>query len=181
MKKIILIFCAFLPLALIAQNDIQVSKSVFSVNFLIPSVELETRITEKTTLDLSAGIGFGLASGTQRDGTDVGFFPVLSAQYRYFYNLEKRIRKGKKVSENSGNYVAGVGEIMSGKPIIGNLEFVNEYFALVGAVWGLQRYYKSGFKLDLNLGAGYGFNDLGDSYLTPVVGLKLGWLISHKM
>lgn len=181
MNKIIFLFlCSFIPFTLTAQNNQKVSKSIFSVNFLIPSVELETRISDKTTLDLFGGIGFGLAAGTQRDGTDVGFFPVFSTQYRYYYNLEKRAGKGKKVSENSGNYVAAVGEIMSGKPIFGDLKFENDYSALVGAVWGLQRYYNSGFKLDLNLGGGYGFNDLGVSYLTPVIGLKLGWLISHK-
>lgn len=180
MNKIIFLFlCSFISFSSIAQNNSEVSKSIFSVNFLIPSVELETRISRKTTLDLSGGIGFGLVS-TPRDGTDVGFFPVFSTQYRYYYNLDKRLRKGKKVSENSGNYLAAVGEIMSGKPIIGDLEFVNDYSAVVGAVWGLQRYYNSGFKLDLNLGGGYGFNDIGASYLTPVIGFKLGWLISNK-
>lgn len=181
MHKFIFVFlCSILPFSLTAQNNPEVSKSIFSVNFLIPSVELETRISEKTTLDLSGGIGFGLSAGTMEDGTEIGLFPVFSTQYRYYYNLEKRARKSKKVSQNSGNYVAAAGEIMGGKPIFGDLEYLNDYSALVGAVWGLQRYYNSGFKLDLNLGAGYGFNDLGDSYISPVVGLKLGWLISNK-
>jgi hypothetical protein len=48
-----------------------------------------------------------------------------------------------------------------------------------GPSWGLQRYYKSGFKLDLNVGAGYGFSEF-DSTFAFILGMRLGWLISKK-
>ncbi|MBE7639679.1 hypothetical protein GUB10_04965 [Salegentibacter sp. BLCTC] len=69
--------------------------------------------------------------------------------------------------------------MQSGKPIIGNLEYNEAYFGAVGPVWGLQRYYNSGFKLDLNLGGGYSFNESGESYFSLLIGIRLGWLLSN--
>ncbi|MBT8296305.1 MAG: hypothetical protein KJO51_07800 [Gramella sp.] len=99
-------------------------------------------------------------------------------QYRYYYNFEKRFDNGKKTSENSANYISGVVSVTGGKPIIGNLEYSNDYGGFIGPAWGLQRVYNSGFKLNLNLGLGLGFNDTSDVYLTPLFGLQLGWIIT---
>lgn len=156
-----------------------VAESLFSVNFLVPAVEFEAGITPKTTLDLNFGIGFGLASGMYRDGTEFGFFPTFQAQYRYYYNLEKRLEQERKISDNNGNYFAGHVGLSSGKPVIGDLEYINNYSSTIGVVWGMQRIYDSGFKLNFNLGAGYGFNDLGDSYFSPLIGIQLGWLVTR--
>ena len=88
------------------------------------------------------------------------------------------MEKGKKVSENSGNYITALAEITSGTPILGGLTSKADYAVVVGPAWGLQRVYNSGFKLNLNLGVGYGFDDLGGSYITPLVGIQLGWLLA---
>ena len=100
-------------------------------------------------------------------------------QYRYYYNLEKRLQKEKNIGNNSANYIALSGAVQIGKPIIGDLEYNEGYFGVIGPVWGLQRYYGSGFKLDLNLGAGYGFNESGSSFFSPIIGLRLGWRLSN--
>ena len=110
--------------------------------------------------------------------TSYGVLPAFQSSYRYYYNLNKRLEKGKKVSENSGNYIAAIGTIQSGKPIVGDYTLNNDYSVLIGPAWGLQRVYNSGFKLNLNLGAGYGFNDVGGSYFSPFIAIHLGWLIA---
>ncbi|MGA9589316.1 MAG: hypothetical protein WBV11_05745, partial [Salegentibacter sp.] len=69
------------------------------------------------------------------------------------------------------------GLVQSGKPVIGDLEYTADYFGVIGPVWGLQRYYGSGFKLDLNLGLGYGFDNLNSSYLSSMFSIRLGWLL----
>ena len=178
MKKLLLLsFCLFSFLSSNAQDQASVKDGLLSVNILTPGLEYEFGLSNSTTLDLRAGSG--IAFGTGSSGDFFGIFPVFSAQYRYYYNFKNRIEKNKTVKNNSANYIALSGNLQSGKPIIGNIEYTADYFGVVGPVWGLQRYYGSGFKLDLNLGAGYGFDELGDSYFSPIIGIRLGWLLSN--
>jgi len=178
MKKLILLsfcFCSFLSIN--AQDQPSVEDGLFSVNILTPGLEYEIGLTNSTTLDLRAGSGFAYRKGVFEEG--FGVYPIFNLQYRHYYNLKKRLDKGKNISNNSANYIALSGAIQAGKPIIGNLEYNEGYFGVIGPVWGLQRYYGAGFKLDLNLGGGYGFNESGSSFFSPIIGLRLGWRISN--
>lgn len=176
MKKIFSLLALVFTLNFFSQT--QSTNSQFSLNLLAPSAEYELSISDHSTIDMNLGVGFAYQYSSTL-GEAYGFYPGLDAQYRYYYNLAKRIDKGKKTSENSGNYIAGVASITGGKPIIGDLEYTNDYGAFIGPAWGLQRVYDSGFKLNLNLGLGLGFNDSGDTYLRPLFGFRLGWLIAQ--
>ncbi|MDT0685865.1 hypothetical protein [Autumnicola psychrophila] len=176
MKKILLLsfcFCSFLNID--AQNQPSVEEGLLSVNILTPGLEYEYGLTNSATLDLRAGSGFAYRKGIFGEG--FGIYPIFNVQYRHYYNLKKRFEKGKNISSNSGNYIALSGAIQTSKPIIGDLEYNENYFGVIGPVWGLQRYYGAGFKLDLNLGGGYGFNESGSSFFSPIVSLRLGWRI----
>lgn len=179
MKKLLLLsFCLFSFVSINAQDQPFVENGMLSVNFLLPGLEYETGLSNKTTLDLRTGIGFGLSGGSDRD-TEYGIFLNAHAQYRYYYNFNKRLDKNKNIANNSANYLALNASFGFGEPIIGDLQVSPNLSGVVGPVWGLQRYYNSGFKLDLNLGGGYGFNDLGESFFSPIIGIKLGWLLSN--
>lgn len=149
----------------------------FSLNILAPSAEYELAVSPGSTIDMNLGVGFAYHRSTY-SGEAYGFYPGFEAQYRYYYNFEKRADKGKKTSENSANYIAGVGSITGGDPIIGDLEYSSSYGGFIGPAWGLQRVYNSGFKLNLNLGLGLGFNET-QTYFTPLFGLQLGWLVAQ--
>ncbi|WP_289022772.1 hypothetical protein [uncultured Salegentibacter sp.] len=179
MKKLLLLsFCLCSLLSINAQDQASVEDGLLSVNILTPAVEYEYGLTSSTTLDLRLGSAFAYWKNTYF-GENFGIYPILGIQYRYYYNLEKRLDKGKNLKNNSANYIALSGAVQSGKPIIGNLEYNEAYFGTVGPVWGLQRYYNSGFKLDLNLGGGYSFNESGESYFSLLIGIRLGWLLSN--
>ena len=153
-----------------------VSKSLLSAGIFLPGIEYETSLSKKTSLDVRLGTGFGYANGMARD-EEWGIYLNFHSQYRYYYNFNRRLNKGRNTANNSANYFALNAGIFNGKPIIGDLETRADYSAEIGPVWGMQRIYNSGFKLDLHLGAGYAFNDLGESGLTPLIGFRLGWLI----
>lgn len=179
MEKIFLLcFCFFSLISIHAQDQASVENGLLSVNILTPGLEYEYGLSNYTTLDLRAGIGLAYGKNSY-SGEGFGIYPVFNVQYRYYYNLEKRLQKEKNIGNNSGNYVAISGAVQYGKPIIGDLEYNEDYFGVIGPVWGLQRYYSGGFKLDLNLGAGYGFNESGSSFFSPIIGLKLGWRLSN--
>ena len=179
MKKLLLLtFCLFSFISVSAQDQASVEDGLFSVNILTPGLEYEFGLSNASTLDLRTGTGFAYHKGMFGEG--FGIYPVFNVQYRLYYNLNKRLNKGKNVANNSANYVALSGAVQSGKPIIGDLEYSDSYFGVIGPVWGLQRYYGSGFKLDLNLGAGYGFEESGEGYFSPILGIRLGWRILTK-
>ncbi|MCP9201516.1 hypothetical protein MKO06_16520 [Gramella sp. GC03-9] len=174
MKKIILGFLLFAGLTANAQS----TQNQFSLNFLIPSAEYEVALSDLTSLDLMLGFGFGYHDAEYLEEPEYGVFPQFAAQYRYYYNFDKRIEKGKKVSENSGNYIALAAVLGSGEAIIGDME--NDLTGFVGPTWGLQRVYNSNFKLNLNLGAGLGFNDQGDKYFAPLIDIQLGFKLGKE-
>ena len=171
MKKIYFLLCILFSLNLSAQE----TTNQFSLNFLIPSAEYEVALSENTSIDAIIGIGAGYHKSGFDDSSEFGIFPQFEAQYRWYYNFAKRQRKGKKVSENSANYIAAVGILAGGDPLIGDMELNNDYVGFVGPAWGLQRIYNGNFKLNLNLGMGLGFNDLGDQYLSPLIDIQLGF------
>ncbi len=145
----------------------------FSLNLITPSVEYEVAISDHSTIDLDLGIG--CAYHNSLGESEFGIFPDFNLQYRYFYNFQKRRDDSKKTSENSANYIAAIGSISGGDPIIGDLKYVSDYGVFFGPAWGLQRVYYSKLKLNLNLGAGYGFNEQGASYFAPILAFQLGW------
>lgn len=175
MKQIYLLLVLFFTINLSAQQ----TTSQFSLNFLVPSAEYELAVSDKSTVDFNLGVGFAY-SNSEFSGEHFGIFPGFETQYRYFYNFEKRAGKGKKTSENSGNYIAGVATLSGGDPIFGDLEYTNDYWGFVGPSWGLQRIYDSNFKLNLNLGLGLGFNESGNTYLSPLIGLQLGFKLGKE-
>lgn len=179
MKKFLPLFFIILSFNLFSQENPGVSTNQFSINFLMPGLELETRLSHISTLDLQLGTGFALVGGEAHGGTEFGVFPTFIAQYRNYYNLKKRLSQNRNIDNNSGNYIAFHSAGFGGKPIIGDLESTANYAVEVGPVWGLQRIYGGGFKLNLNLGVGYGFNDIGESAFGPLLGFQIGWLISN--
>jgi len=177
MKHFLPIIFILASLHLSAQNNGEVSKNLFTVNLLMPSLEWETRLTYNSTLDVNLGTGFAVVGGTMYDGTYFGVFPNLMAQYRHYYNLNRRLEKNKNILNNSGNYFAFHTGLYGGKPFIGELESTADYSMELGPVWGLQRVYGEKFKLDLHLGLGYKFNNLKESALGPIIGFRLGYVL----
>ncbi|MDR2205549.1 MAG: hypothetical protein LBE36_05275 [Flavobacteriaceae bacterium] len=87
-----------------------VEKSMFSVQAgLLPGVWIneEIKLANPISLRFEAGANYGTGSG---GFTDNGTISVWVANFRleprYYYNLGRRIGKGKDISNNSGNFLA---------------------------------------------------------------------------
>jgi hypothetical protein len=145
-------------------------------------------------MNTSAYFSYSSTFGTQGG---IYFDPAAKAQYRYYYNAEKRTAKGKRTEMNSLNYVGGlVQTIFTDAAYID--DHVNEDkrrpVNTIGIIWGFQRNGSKHFSLDLNLGVGYLFGKgtkLDEVNWTPysspvsevtgIVSLNLGfWLNSKK-
>lgn len=153
------------------------TSSQFSLNAFTPSAEYEISIAENSTIDLDLGLGFSYLHSFGE--SHYGIYPGFESQYRYYYNFQKRRDDDHKTSENSANYIAGIFSITGGNPIFGDLKYNSEYGLVVGPVWGMQRVYNSGFKINFNLGLGYGYAQEGNSYLVPILSAQLGWVLDR--
>lgn len=68
--------------------------------------EYEARLSKKSSLSFSAGVGVYY---TKEDLVynvkgSVELFPVVSYNYRYYYNIFKRTKSQKNYSDNAANY-----------------------------------------------------------------------------
>ncbi len=91
--------------------------------------------------------------------------------------MERRLRKGKNITGNTGNYVGALMAYASGTPLIGDLYAVNTF--AVGPVYGIQRTYKKGFFYRLETGVTYYEDTLGRG-VSLVLAARIGWVIRKK-
>ncbi len=198
MKHLLLFSCAFLiVLSTYSQSDKNIENQ-FLVNALWPGISYEMGIARNTAIKLDAGTSIGAISF---DGSGFNLYPRLDAQLRQYYNFERRSSKGKNTAGNSGNfyginmyYTSDVALLGSDfEPEIANIivfgpaSFETFY---IGATYGLQRTYTSGFNWGLQFGIGAISVDYSDSggpvsvterfSVYPNLRITVGWVLGKK-
>ena len=161
-----------------AQSNKLVEDGLFKINALAPGVSYELGVGSKTTLNLEGFLGFALNGGSGRD-TNFGLFPGLAADVRQYINFDRRLKKGKNISGNTGNYISFLNQMQFGTPIIGNLEYASDYYFNTALVYGLQRTYKKGFYFGLAFGPGIFVNQY-DTNAGILIDARLGWVIGGR-
>ncbi len=179
MKNKLFFIFIFFTFLVNAQNG-KVEKSQLKLNFLVPSIGYEAGLTDKTSITFEVGTGFSFVAGSNRD-TEISFFPYFESQYKYYYNFEKRAKKGKRIANNSANYISFIAVIQSQKPLFKNSRYNDQAVFIAGPTWGFQRTYKKGFRLSLDLGVGYAYETLSNnSSVSPLIDIELGWVLNRK-
>lgn len=175
----ILSLTVFATQAQTTQDEPATTKSVTNLSILSPALTHEMAIGKNQTIFLAAELGTISRSEEINNKFEsyFGMMPKLTADFRNYYNFEKRQMKGKSINNNSGNYLA-LRANYTFDPVVNKDQFpnFNKGFS-VGGVWGIQRVYNSGIYLGLSLGVGYLFGDqkfdtvgMGDFHL----GFNLG-------
>jgi len=171
MKKLILICMLISPLCRaqdstntgtrLANPINHLRENVWRVLFLSPGVANEVRLGVRTTLSSGLRLDGAIVGGGNNDGrlyTSYYFSPVLSSGIRYYYNLERRLRKEKSIRYNSANYLTIRANYFL-PPFIEHIDaraaiITPEQGISVQAMWGFQRTYRRNFYLNLALGVG---------------------------
>jgi len=160
-----------------AQTDKNVENHQLQIGLPMPSILYEKGISKNTTLSIEAITGLWIRGCTACE-TDFGVYPILRGQYRYYYNMGRRLEKKKNISGNSGNYFGALLLHQSRKPILGNLESASNTVA-AGPVYGIQRMYRGGFFYRLEGGVCY-FEEDFNSGVGPILAARIGWVIRKK-
>jgi hypothetical protein len=174
MKKYFLIItCLAFSQYANAQDSYSVNKSLFKINILAPGFTYERGVSKNSTVCLDANLSLGFV--IRRNETSFPVTPFLRGQYRYYYNLDRRILKGKDVSNNSGNFV-GLSTSHYFNPL-GSKNYVSNYDGVtVGGIWGFQKTYKSNLNLSANAGLGYNFSNNVNSQIVPILNFTVAWV-----
>jgi hypothetical protein len=104
--------------------------------------------------------------------------PFADLQGKYFYNFEKRIKKGKNTAFNSANFLS-LRFLYRGKSLSENFERTSNLDFSIGPTWGIQRSWGRVHYL-FDVGPVYYFDTKGNSGILPVmIQLNVGYNLLH--
>lgn len=155
----ILITLSFCLFSIVAKSqDTSVENSTFGIQtgFLGIWVHNEYKLTNQIALRSEVGLDAGIY------GSDVygksGFFmvPAITLEPRWYYNLEKRVHKSRRIDGNSGNFLAIKTTIHPDIVLFDsndNINFVPDISII--PTWGIRRNMGRHFTYEAGIGIGY--------------------------
>jgi len=158
-----------------SQESVRTSK-VLRINAINPGIEYETPLFNQSTFAVNVGVGYGGSHPnltTYASGWLYLIAPFADIHYRNYYNLEKRLDKGKSIQYNAGNFW-GLRMLTRGKALSSNFTRTNDYDFAVGPTWGLQRSFGK-INLLFDVGFVYYFDTKGNDGFVPTLELNIGY------
>lgn len=159
MKKL---FFALILFAQIANSQEQetasVEKSIFGIQTGILGIWVhnELRLSNQFSLRSEIGYDLGIFGGTNYEGDNFILIPSIRVEPRWYYNLDKRLSKGKSISKNSGNFLAVNITYNTDEPSISNNDNVNVLSSIaIIPKWAIKRTYGNHFTFETGFGMGY--------------------------
>lgn len=107
--KRILFTIALCGMTLIAKSQTaSVEKSTYGIQtgFLGIWAHNESKLTNSIALRTEIGFDSGIWGGDFYDGTGFLMTPVITLEPRLYYNLNKRVKKSRRIDGNSGNFIS---------------------------------------------------------------------------
>jgi hypothetical protein len=181
MKKVFLLVALISIGNLFSQKGKLQKQFKTDFNFLGIGLSYEIPISEKWTVDLSSGVGGGYRVGndlTVEWAFNSSVAAYLKSEFKYYYNREKRERKGKNNFNNSGNYIAFQTKYNTKRFSLSKTELPLENALLNEIHWGIQRSLGGNWLINFHTGIGYARDlDFSDGSIYPALGIKLSYKI----
>lgn len=142
-------------------QEVSVEKSIFGVQtgFGVHTgiwFNNESKLSNSIALRSEIGLEKDFTVGDHYDGAGFILQPVLTVEPRYYYNLEKRNSKGKKIANNSGNYISIKTSYHPDWFVINLADNVTKTADLaIVPTWGLKRQIGNHFTYETAVGFGY--------------------------
>ncbi|MFN3782500.1 MAG: hypothetical protein ACK4R6_01160 [Spirosomataceae bacterium] len=141
-------------------QEARVDSTTFGIQtgFLGIYAHNEARISPKIALRTEVGINAGIYGGAmyaKRIGTELT--PVITVEPRWYYNLDKRVAKGKNISGNSGNFLTLQTSFNPSWQIFSTESLQRTASQItVMPMWGLKRNKGKHFTFEAGAGVGVG-------------------------
>ncbi|NVK51365.1 MAG: hypothetical protein HWD85_00410 [Flavobacteriaceae bacterium] len=158
MKKIKLaIVLSLVSLSFYAQNA-SVEKSIFGIQtgFLGVWVHNEARLSNQFALRSEIGLDTGIQGSDSFNNTKFVLSPTITLEPRWYYNLDKRLEKGKSIKGNSGNFLSIKTSFHPDWFVISNRDNVQVTPDIsIIPTWGIRRTIGKHFTYETGIGLGY--------------------------
>jgi hypothetical protein len=158
MKKNILtlIFCG---LTIVAKSqNASVEKSTYGIQTGILGIwaHNERKLSNQIALRSEIGFDTGIFGGTFYDRTGYVLEPVITVEPRWYYNLNKRVKKNRRVDGNSGNFISLKTSYHPDWFVISNYDYVRIVSDIsIVPTWGIRRNIGNHFTYETGIGIGY--------------------------
>ncbi len=158
-----------------------IEKSITGVQFGLFGLELynESRIGEKFVLRSQLALNsMAFWGGDFYRKSGYAIAPSINLQPKYYYNINKRSRKGKNIKNNSANYISMQTIYIPNWFVISNNDNIkiSNQISLI-PTFGIRRNFGGNFNYEFKIGYGYNFllekNIIGSG--TIDLGFKIGY------
>lgn len=136
-----------------------VEKSIFNaqVGYLGIWGSNEAKLSNHVALRSEIGFNAGMWGGFIYPKTGYVLIPTITLAPRFYYNLQKRVKKGKSIANNSGNFISLRSTFMPNWFVISN--YNQQDFNLFNSIslvptWGIRRHIGKHINYEAGLGAG---------------------------
>lgn len=183
MKKFITIILLGLTISSFSQNfSIEKSITGIQIGFFGTEVYNETRLSNKIALRSQFGLNVGIFGGSLYEKTGFILYPELSIEPKWYYNLDKRVRKNKNIKNNGANFYSLNIQYSPNWFVISNYDNIEVYNTLsIIPTWGFRRNFAEKFNYEFRIGLGYGVSYRDSEYLENEKGaiMDLGFKIGY--
>lgn len=177
MTKSFLLIALFFTSFIYSQEENPQTTDVFGVQIgaIGAWLHYEKAFGNNFTADASVGYTGGFMQGTDQK-LDYVFTTSFSVEPRYYYNLAKRVEKGKRITNNSGNFVAlsfsyipdiGTSTNRAGVKVDPSFIILPKY--------GLRRALNNNLNFHFAVGVGYQWTDAHSDGMTIGLDLKIDY------
>lgn len=127
-------------------------------------VQRESKLTNTLALRIEVGLQPILWGGSIYDKTGFILYPVLTAEPRIYYNLDRRVYKAKRIENNSGNFLSLKITHQPDWFVISNYENIslNSDISII-PTWGIRRHIGKRINYEAGIGYGYRYSFLKDA------------------
>lgn len=182
MKRLLILsalFCAFLKP--VKSQDSGLEKSIFGIQtgFIGVDIYNEYKLSDRIVLRSEASLFAGFRGGIIYSKNEFAMFPGVTIQPKYYYNLKKRIGKGKNIKNNAADYFSMQFRYFPNWFVISNSEDISviNQMSIIPTI-GVRRNFFTNFNFEAKIGYGYYFS-LEKQYefsgLNFDLGVKLGY------
>lgn len=185
MKKIFLTL-TFCGLTFITNaQDASVEKSTYGIQtgFLGIWAHNESKLSNQIALRSELGLDTGIFGSDVKDINGIFLAPTITLEPRWYYNLNKRQNKSKRIDGNSGNFISIKTTYHPDWFVISNednLNFISDISII--PTWGIRRNIGNHFNYEAGFGIGYvhyfeeaNVNLLDESGVTVNLHLRIGY------
>jgi len=166
-------------------QEVSVEKSVFGIQTGLIGVwaHNEFRMSDKFAFRTEIGLDAGITEGSYYNNSEFFLSPLIAVEPRWYYNLNKRKSKEKRIDGNSGNFLSLRINYHPNWFIISNpdLNIVGDISVIPS--WGLRRNLGQHFNFETGAGIGYVYyfaKNAGFAENEGEVGINILFKIGYK-